>query len=187
MVGPRKGGSSGRIAMVFILILVLVIISYIVSSPTSQVTGTLSKNSISTNLSTASSTTFPNQKQTTTSISSETTGRTTLPRPLVLAGGRGGQLGGPFPKEGDFTASLNSSEYAELLWNATGDINVYLYNTTGGLMVSKTGLPSGNYTFCAPGTGDYEVKFEDSDVLLSAPIIQANLSVYGVPGSTCSY
>jgi hypothetical protein len=105
---------------------------------------------------------------------------------LIPVGGESGSLGPPLPRSGYFEVGLNSSTYAELVWNATGAIDVYLYNSTGGLAFSKMGQESGNYTTCVPMTGNYNVKYDDSDTSYNAPIIHVDVNAYEIKGSSCS-
>lgn len=175
------GTSSGRAALVLVLVLVFAIVVYTVVSPSPRTSS----------LPTGQTTVGPAAGTTTTYTTTHSTGstkntQTTLSSNLIPVGGESGSLGPPLPRSGYFEVALNSNTYAELVWNTTGAIDVYLYNSTGGLAFSKTGQESGNYTVCVPMTGNYNVKYDDSDALYNAPIIQVSVNVYEIKGSTCS-
>ena len=175
------GTSSGRAALVLMLILVFAVVSYVLLGPGSLVGGPPVGESAS-----APTTSSTTTSTTTHTKSSATQSQTTSPGSAIDAGGTSGPLGGSFPKGGSFDVTLNSSMYAELVWNASGIIDVHLYNTTGGLAFSRTGQQSGNYTFCVPTTGSYNIKFQDPNVLVNAPVIQSSVYVYEIKGGACS-
>jgi hypothetical protein len=180
MVGERGGASSGRIALTLIVVLVFAVVAYVVLTPG------LGTNGQPTGQSTIGPTTGATTHTTTPTTGSTTESSTTLSSNLIPEGGESGSLGPPLPRSGYFSVGLNSSTYAEVVWNATGAIDVYLYNSTGGLAFAKTGEESGNYTICVPATGNYNVKFDDPDVSYNAPIIQTSVNVYELRGSVCT-
>ena len=181
LFGSTKiGTSSGRVALVLVLVLVLSVVTYTLTGSSPKAGG----------MPTGQSTVGPSNSMTTNtrthSTGSTTETQTTLSLNLIPVGGESGSLGPPLPRSGYFSVGLNSSTYAEVVWNATGAIDVFLYNSTGGLAFSKTGEESGNYTICVPATGNYNVKFDDPDVSNNAPIIQTSVNVYEIRGSVCT-
>lgn len=196
MVGPASQAmSSGIVALVLILFLTFAVVAYIVIAPaptasrplTSQLTGSESVQTTAsiTGLATTTTTSRPSPATAAVSSATTTSSSTTLvssshnqtSNNLILEGG----MSGSQKPGGTFDAPLNSSTQAETTWSAPGPVTIYLYNSTGALVFSKSGSP-GNYTFCVPATGTYTEELH----AYGSKVGQWNVYLYEIRGSSCT-
>lgn len=163
-----RGVSSGRIALALIIVLVFAVVAYIVASPGAGTGGPQNVQSTTNPTGSTSTTGFVEQSQT-----SSQSGQASN---LITEGGMSGS-GKP---GGSFGAPLNSSTQAEITWSAPGLVDIYVRNSTGVLVFSKS-ASSGNYTFCVPATGTYTAKMQAS----GSQTGQWSAYLYEIRRSTC--
>jgi hypothetical protein len=92
--------------------------------------------------------------------------------------------------------SLQNGANVEIVWNATGKIDVFFFNssqfsqfqssgTTSPNVLSSSSNDSGEMKACGLPQGDYYIVIRNPNVLLNSPPITAQAEAYLVDSSSC--